>query len=336
MPRPLRAVESLTSALTKTAFGTFNMIVPNRLSILIFHRVHAIADSIFPSEPDARRFDRLMRFIATSFNVIRLGDAATKLASGKLPARSLVITFDDGYADNAEVALPILRRYGLVATFFVSTGFLDGGRMWNDSVIECLRNTRKEHVDLEEFGLGRVILNNAEARQHTIEALLRRIKYLTLAERQEAIAHLQRLCDLSTLPSNLMMCTDQVRELHAAGMECGGHTVNHPILQSLSLNDARDEIEQGKRHLESIIDAPVDVFAYPNGKPDQDYSAKHARLVENLGFRCAVTTAKGSAQPGDDLFQIPRYSPWGTSLPVWSARLLMNQAQRRYDVAYSA
>lgn len=326
-------MESLTAALTKTVFGTFNMIVPNRLSILIFHRVHATADSIFPSEPDARSFDRLMRFIATSFNVIRLGDAAAGLASGKLPSRSLAITFDDGYADNAEVALPILRRYGLVATFFVSTGFLDGGRMWNDSVIECLRNTRKPYLDLDEFGLGRAILNDAEARRHTIEALLSRIKYLTLAERQEAIARLQRLCALSTLPTGLMMRTEQVRELHAAGMECGGHTVNHPILQSLSLNDARNEIEQGKRHLESIVDAPIDVFAYPNGKPDQDYSAEHARLVDELGFRCAVTTAKGVAQPGDDLFQIPRYSPWGSSLPVWSARLLMNQAQRGYDVA---
>lgn len=326
-------MESLTATLTKTAFGTLNMIVPNRLSILIFHRVHATADSIFPSEPDAQGFDRLMRFVAKGFNVISLGDAAAGLAAGRLPSRSLVITFDDGYADNAEVALPILRRYGLVATFFISTGFLDGGRMWNDSVIECLRNTPKAALDLEEFGLGNVSLDGPEARRQAIEALLPRIKYLPLTGRQEAIARLQKLCDLSTLPTDLMMRTEQVRELHAAGMECGGHTVNHPILQSLSLDDARDEIDQGKRHLESIVDAPIDVFAYPNGKPDQDYSAEHARLVKDLGFRCAVTTAKGAAQPGDDLFQIPRYSPWGSSLPVWSARLLMNQARRGFDVA---
>lgn len=329
-------MESLTATLTKTAFGTLNMIVPNRLSILIFHRVHASADSIFPSEPDARSFDHMMRFVAKSFNVISLGEAAAGLAAGRLPSRAMVITFDDGYADNAEVALPILRRYGLNATFFVSTGFLDGGRMWNDSVIECLRNTRKTDLDLEEFGLGRVTLNDAGARRHAIEALLPKIKYLTLTERQEAITRLQRLCDLSTLPTDLMMRTDQVRELHAAGMECGGHTVNHPILQSLSLNDAREEIGQGKRHLESIIDAPIKVFAYPNGKPDQDYSAQHARLVEELGFTCAVTTAKGAAQPGDDLFQIPRYSPWGNSLAVWATRLFMNQAQRGFDLATPA
>lgn len=326
-------MESLTANLTKTAFGTLNMIVPNRLSILIFHRVHATTDSIFPNEPDAQRFDHLMRFVAKTFHVMSLGEAVTKLSAGTLPPRSLVITFDDGYADNADIALPILRRYGLVATFFISTGFLDGGRMWNDSVIECLRNTAHTALDLDEFGLGRVSLHNAEERRHAIEALLPRIKYLTLVERQEAIARLQQRCHLSALPSDLMMRTDQVRELHAAGMECGGHTVNHPILQSLSLNDARSEIDAGKRALESIIDATVEVFAYPNGKPDQDYSAEHARLVEDIGFRCAVTTAKGAAQRGDDLFQLPRYSPWGSSLPVWAARLLINQFQLRFDVA---
>lgn len=327
-------MESLTAFLTKTAFGTLNKFMPNRLSILIFHRVHPTADPLFPSEPDAKRFEQLMRFVSKTFNVISLGDAATKLSSRTLPPRSLVITFDDGYADNVEVALPILQRYGLVATFFISTGFLDGGRMWNDSVIECLRNTRKSAVDLDQFGLGEALLNNSTERREVIERLLHRIKYLSLAERQEAIGRLQELCGLSTLPSNLMMRTDQVRELHSAGMECGGHTVNHPILQSLSLYDARNEIDQGKRHLESIIDAPITVFAYPNGKPDQDYSAIHAHLVEELGFRCAVTTAKGAAQPGDDLFQIPRYSPWGSSLAVWSARLLMNQAQRGgFDLA---
>lgn len=323
----------LTSTLTKSAFGALNLFAPNRLSILIFHRVHATADAIFPSEPDARRFEQLMRFVAKTFKVMSLGEAATRLAAGKLPSRALAITFDDGYADNAEVALPILRRHGLVATFFISTGFLDGGRMWNDSVIECLRNTRKTTLDLDEFGLGQVNVNTVEERRQAIEILLPRVKYLTLTERESAIARLQHICDLATLPTDLMMRTDQVRELHAAGMECGGHTVNHPILQSLSLNDARDEIEQGKRRLESIIDSDIDVFAYPNGKPEHDYSAKHARLVQELGFRCAVTTAKGAAQQGDDLFQIPRYSPWNSSLPVWSARLLMNTVQRSFDVA---
>ena len=276
-----------------------------------------------------------MRLVARSFNVLSLGEAVNHLAAGSLPPRALVITFDDGYADNAEVALPILRRHGLTATFFVATGFLDGGRMWNDSVIECVRATTKPALDLEAFGLGRLSLTDAGDRRAAIEQLLPRIKYLTLAQREEAIVRLQAMTGVAALPIDLMMRTDQVRKLHLAGMEIGAHTVRHPILGSLTLGEAEIEIGESKRCLEAMLDAPVDVFAYPNGRPGQDYTAEHARLVERLGFRGAVTTATGVAQTGDDLFQLPRYTPWGGALPVWSMRLLANQCHRDFPLAPS-
>ncbi len=175
-------VDSLVAMIARSGMVLFGALTPPRLSILIFHRVHARADSIFPSEPDAVRFERLMRFVARSFRVMALGEAVTCLANGNLPSRALVITFDDGYADNAEVALPILQRCGLTASFFVSTGFLDGGRMWNDSVIECLRACRHSEIDLDSFGLGRCSLVDASNRRHVIESLLPTIKYLGLRE----------------------------------------------------------------------------------------------------------------------------------------------------------
>jgi len=276
-----------------------------------------------------------MRFVARSFNVLTLGQAVSHLAADTLPSRALVITFDDGYADNAEVALPILRRHGLSATFFVASGFLDGGRMWNDSLIECLRTTTKSTLDLEAFGLGRLPLTEASDRRAAIEQLLPRIKYLTLAQREEAIARLQAITGVAALPADLMMRTDQVRELHLAGMEIGAHTVRHPILGSLTLGEAEIEIGESKRCLEAMLDAPVNVFAYPNGRPGQDYTAEHARLVERLGFRGAVTTAKGVAQTGDDLFQLPRYTPWGKALPVWTMRLLASQCHRDFPLGPS-
>ena len=97
-----------------------------RLSILIFHRVLPRPDPLFPDEIDAAQFDRLMALVAGGYNVLSLGRALPLLATSQLPPRALVITFDDGYADNAEIALPILRRHGLVATFFVASGFQIG------------------------------------------------------------------------------------------------------------------------------------------------------------------------------------------------------------------
>nr|WP_316639059.1 polysaccharide deacetylase family protein [uncultured Roseateles sp.] len=326
----------LVTQCTRLGFDLLGTLAPPRLSVLTFHRVHARPDALFPGEPDAERFDLLMRLVAGSFRVLSLAQAAEHLEQATLPARSLVLTFDDGYADNAEIALPILQRHGLKASFFVSSGFLDGGRMWNDSVIECLRASRLASVDLGEFSLSRLPLESIEQRQQAVQALLPRIKYLSLDERETALARLRRLCAVEHLPQDLMMSTEQLRSLHRAGMEIGGHTVSHPILTTLDGLQAEREIAQGRQRLQELIDTPVQVFAYPNGKPGQDYDASHAALVRKLGFRAAVSTAAGAAAAGADLFQLPRFTPWAKGLPVWAARLALNQRRSRYDRAVAA
>ena len=316
---------------SRAAFGVATGLGAPRLSILIFHRVHRQADPIFPDEPDAAYFDRLMRFVAGSFLVLPLGRAIDALAEGTLPKRALAITFDDGYADNAEVALPILKRHGLAASFFVSTGFLDGGRMWNDSVIECVRSCGQSDIDLGVFDLGRLSLASPALRRKAIDSLLPKIKYMGLQDRQDAIRTLQNLAGVAELPVNLMMRSEQVRELHRAGMEIGAHTVNHPILATLEPADAEREIEQGKRQLETILGAPVELLAYPNGRPHRDYDASHVAMARRLGFRGAVSTAPGVSQSGDDLFQLPRFTPWDRPIGRWAFRLWLNQRNTQFE-----
>jgi len=138
----------------------------------------------------------------------------------------------------------------------------------------------------------------------------------------------QRLLAMLRCPSlrtDLMMRRDQVRELHRAGMEVGAHTVRHPILMALPPEQAWKEIVDGRDELAAIVDAPVTVMAYPNGRPRQDYAREHVEMVRKAGFRGAVTTAAGAARVGDDLLQLPRFSPWDRALWNWSARLWLNQ-----------
>jgi peptidoglycan/xylan/chitin deacetylase (PgdA/CDA1 family) len=104
-----------------------------RLSIFIFHRVLP-KPGLFPDEPDAKRFDELMGWIKSWFNVLPLDDAIVQLREQSLPARAAAIAFDDGYADNFTLALPILLKHKMSATLFIATGLLDGGRMWNDTI----------------------------------------------------------------------------------------------------------------------------------------------------------------------------------------------------------
>jgi peptidoglycan/xylan/chitin deacetylase (PgdA/CDA1 family) len=293
-----------------------------RLSILIFHRVAPVVDPLFPNEMDVHRFDGLCAMLARDYRVFTLGHAVRLRQQGRLPPRSLAITFDDGYADNATEALPVLQRHGLAATFFVSTGFLDGGRMWNDTVIEAVRRSTRAMLDLELFSLGRVALDSLEARRAAIHALLRHVKYLGLAERQSALSRIVDVAGSPELPTDLMMRSDQVRALNAAGMEVGAHTVNHPILRVIPDRQAREEIHAGRDHLEALIGAPIDVFAYPNGGPDRDYDQRHVRMVAAAGFAAAVSTAVGVAVPAADVYQLPRFTPWDRSLSRWSLRLL--------------
>ncbi|MBL8325988.1 MAG: polysaccharide deacetylase family protein [Rubrivivax sp.] len=277
---------------------------------------------MFPELVDAARFESLVRLLASAYRVLPAGEAVSRLTDGTLPRGALSITFDDGYADNAQVALPILRRHGVSATFFVATGFLDGGRMFNDSVIECLRAAPGDEADLGEFGLGRCPLATPHERRAVVDALVPQVKYMALAEREGFISRLCGRLRVSRLPDNLMMGAAQVRELHRAGMEIGAHTVRHPILRVVDDADAEREITHGRDELQGLIDAPVQLFAYPNGRPLQDYDARHVAMVRRIGFKAAFSTAPGTATATSDLFQLPRFSPWDQTAAGWMARLL--------------
>jgi peptidoglycan/xylan/chitin deacetylase (PgdA/CDA1 family) len=295
----------------------------SRLSILIYHRVLPEIDPLFPTEIDAKNFDAQMGQLAKCFRIIPLLDAVKSLRQGSLPARAACITFDDGYADNAEIALPILQKHGLPATFFVATGFLDGGRMWNDTVIELIRRAPGQSLDLSAMGLGRFAIGSIPQRQQTIYALLGKLKYLSMEARQLQVDEMRSRIPVM-LPENLMMTSHQVRQLHTSGMDIGGHTVNHPILARMEKAVAQTEIASGKEVLENIIRAPVKIFAYPNGKPGQDYHADHVEIIKNLGFEGALSTAWGAAKNGSDLYQLPRFTPWDNGNLRFMLRMVQN------------
>lgn len=332
----MNANTSLAGPVVGALAGLTDRLTGRRLSILVFHRVLEKPDPLFPGEVDAQRFDTLMRTVAGGFTVLKLGDAVRHLGAGSLPARALVITFDDGYADNADVALPILARHGLTATFFVASSFLNGGRMWNDTIIESVRRTRRTALDLTSFGLGTIGVLDAEQRRNCIHALLQVVKYQEPAVRAQSLLQLAQLTGAPELPDDLMMTTGQLRHLHRNGMEIGGHTMGHPILKTLPDELARAEIQGGRDALQALIDAPIDVFAYPNGGPDQDYDWRHVRMVESLGFRGAVTTAHGAAAFRADPFQLPRYTPWGRNTAQWGARLVACRTRRGFQLASHA
>lgn len=297
-----------------------------RLTILIFHRVTPKPDAMFPNEVDAEAFDRTCAWVRHWFNVLPLDLAIERLRHGDLPSRALAITFDDGYADNHDVALPILQRHGLTATFFIATGFLDGGRMWNDTVVESIRRTSMDRMDLRGLAssqLGEYVLDTVIARRRAIGDVLAAIKYLPPAQRAGCVSEIA-LRSKAALPTDLMMTATQVRGLHRAGMRIGAHTVSHPILRSLAAPQAEGEMRESRERLETIVDAPVALFAYPNGRPGQDYDDRDVALARDCGFTAAVSTKAGAASSSSDCFQLPRFTPWRRTRLPFAAQLARN------------
>ena len=294
-----------------------------RLSVLIFHRVRQQPDALFPRTSHAASFRDRMEWIRELCNVLPLDDAIARLARGALPERAASITFDDGYADNATVAFPILRDLGLPATFFVSTGFTDGGRMWNDTIVEAVRRAPGPTFDASAASLGVHAITDPRSRRKTMSILLRELKYLPAALRQTRVEQVVASAGVA-LPDDLMMTRAQLRMLADAGMGIGAHTVSHPILARLDANEARREIAQGRDELEAIAGRKVSLFAYPNGSPDRDYRREHVEIVRALGFDAAFTTAAGAATFGDSLLELPRFTPWDRTPARSALRMMRN------------
>jgi peptidoglycan/xylan/chitin deacetylase (PgdA/CDA1 family) len=287
---------------------------------LIFHRVLREADPMSPGEPTAAWFRGLVRMLAANFEVIALRDALQRAAVGALSGRTVSITFDDGYADNFTVALPILQEFDVPATFFVASGYLDGGRMWNDSIIETLRRLTDGRHTVDVPGEDCFDLTDWDSRRRAAASVIDAWKHLPPALRQDKVdAFAARVHDL---PDDLMMSTQQLRALaDSAGVTIGGHTVTHPILASVDDAEARAEIEDGKQAIEDRLQRELHLFAYPNGRLGQDYRPVHADIVRDAGFEAAVSTDWGTLDADTDPFRVPRFTPWRKQLPRFALDL---------------
>jgi peptidoglycan/xylan/chitin deacetylase (PgdA/CDA1 family) len=282
-----------------------------KLFILIYHQVLDQPDFMRTGEVDKTAFKWQMSLLSKYFNVLPLHEALEKLANDTLPLRAACITFDDGYANNYTNALPILIANNLSATFFIASGYLDGGRMWNDSVIESIRIMQSTDLDLTTIGLGNYDISTPEKKAHAALAVIQHLKHLLPEIRAQYTGYIASL--VKELPDDLMLTSDQLVKLHASGMEIGGHTVSHPILANLSPDAVKQEVSDNKKKLEQLLNTTLRYFAYPNGKPGRDYLLDQVQLVKDCGYMAAISTQVGLADKQNDRWQLRRFTPWDAS-----------------------
>lgn len=298
--------------------STLLQIKEPRLHILIYHRVMPRPDPLRPGEIDQKLFANQMRWISSVFRVIPLSQAIEELSDNRLKRRSLSITFDDGYLDNATHALPVLQSFGFNATFFCTSAWLSGGLMWNDQVIESVRYWPRNTIRSTDLKIGDLPVKTIEEKKHAIQTILAKLKYMP-HDKRSSLA--EQFYETARPNLEIMMRPEHIKQLHNAGMGIGGHTHSHPIMARLDETAILNEITINKSTIENILDEKIHTFAYPNGKLGSDFKLEHKEIISSSGYKCALTTEPNVASKRNDLYELPRFTPWDKNQFKYLARM---------------
>jgi peptidoglycan/xylan/chitin deacetylase (PgdA/CDA1 family) len=313
---------------------------PGKVLILLYHRVARLRTDPWSLAVTPRRFGEQLEVLRREANPIRLGQYLRAHQDGSLPDRCVVVTFDDGYADNLHNAKPLLERYGVPATVFLASGFigcqhefwwdeldrllLQPGRLpsklslsingsdYRWRLAEAARYRRadyRRHRDWRVSGEEFVKPENAPTPRHTLYlSLWKQLHRMAEGHRRTVLDEIHKWADVesSSRPTHRILSVEEVVALAKGRLiEVGAHTVTHPSLSALPVASQRDEITSSKSQLEEILGSSVVSFAYPFGK-QSDYSSETISLVRKAGFLRACTNVSGTVQPDSGPFRLPR------------------------------
>jgi peptidoglycan/xylan/chitin deacetylase (PgdA/CDA1 family) len=291
-------------------------------AVLLYHRITPARDPFSPSLP-VRVFEGQMRYLRQMFRVLSLAEIFERIRQGKgIEPWTVAVTFDDGYRDNYLYGHRILKQLGLCATLFVATGYIETGRvLWNDRVTWAVQRTEKKGVAIHLHGKERFFsLKTPQEKTRSLYLILEALKRYSETEKRIVLEDLiKELRVANDGPEPEMLSWDDLRQLARDKWDVGSHTVDHPILTRVPESVVRHELTVSKEVLEKELEQPVYFFAYPNGK-ETDFNAAIKRLVQEAGYKGAVTTLPGFNTGSLDPFEIRRRSPWEEHLPSFAVK----------------
>jgi peptidoglycan/xylan/chitin deacetylase (PgdA/CDA1 family) len=293
-----------------------------------------------------------MQILRDEYQVLRLSELEPMVQSGVFPERAVVVTFDDGYADNAHTALPVLQQFQVPCTLFVTTDHLDSADELLPFALENLllettvlpqvfqapTTNGIETFDLESDAVWSMeqvedarrhadvgAAKPATTRHRAYQRILRGLASQPPTRRREALNQLAETLHATVTPRarHRMVSTADVQRLLASGLvELGSHTCSHPTLGHLPADEQDREIQASCVRLRELTGQLARIFAYPFGKPS-DYSTETVQILDRAGIRLACTTVRSLVRPGTDRLQLPR-----CGVRDWDGVFFRNQLER--------
>lgn len=271
------------------------------LVVLMLHRVRDDFDP-YPLSISRRSLKQLLAWLRARDALVALEEGLEALERRGGGVR-YALTFDDGYRDNLALLDPELGHPPAVV--YVATDHIGADAIWAYRITHAIEHRTRHHLDLGEFGLGHFALAESCDRARAYSQLPPRLKQLAPEMLDRCVQSVleQTRPDPETAPD--MLDWNEVRRLHAAGLEIGAHTCNHVLLSRVDDEEARREIDGSYRRVADELGAPPRHFAYPNGT-SADFGERDVQLVREAGFSTATTTREGINRRGTDRHRLMR------------------------------
>ena len=293
-----------------------------RSMVLIYHRVADLGRDPQKLSVTPENFERHMDVISKNYHPISLAEMVSDLRNGHVRDRTVVVTFDDGYEDNYLNARPILEKYGIPATIYVSSGYLGMQReFWWDELDRLILGGQDLPHDISIELNGEVrrwsVQKNDNALGKGVDHLAQHNMYMDMCawfqslggeQINDAIQQLRELTGDSgeARQGYVPMSIEQLRSLHNGGLiEIGAHTRSHVNLATQSDEKQKEEIEGSKQDLERILGSNVESFSYPFGTLSH-YTNWSVKCVKGAGFSNALANFTGNVTRLSNPYEVPR------------------------------
>ncbi len=285
------------------------LITRNQPKILMYHRFSKQPRKGFVS---AGTFEKQVATIARHYKPVTVKDLVINyFDKANTPNHMIAITVDDGYRDFYEIAWPILRRYKVPATFYITSGFINRTLwLWPDQLKWLLNNSPRQS---RPINAGDMIINSPTSDTDREKLFADLVEYLLSVEdntKHRFIESLSKSWDIplppEAPPGYEPASWKQLKEMQDDGMEIGGHTITHPSLGRVGFETARSEISGCQKILNEKLGEVPRTFCYPNGSP-KDFVGKLVPIIRDSGFVGAVV-AFADSQGQKQRFALRRHA----------------------------